>query len=117
MWAIRRTSRLLPREVKLIENTDRHHERRNDLQGRGGVKICGRVPANNGDGMKRSSHRLPDGQISDFLSSPFCKNISVHFKPKSPLHLWPSRSRKRGVSRSSRTLGAGCNGRGMSKDE
>jgi hypothetical protein len=60
----------------------------------------------------RLKTRLPVGQIGKSLSSPFCKNISVHFSPKSLLHLLPSRTRKRGVSRSSRTLGAGCDGRG-----
>jgi hypothetical protein len=60
----------------------------------------------------RLKTRLPVGQIGKSLSSPFRKNISVHFSPKSLLHLLPSRTRKRGVSRSSRTLGAGCDGRG-----
>jgi hypothetical protein len=65
-----------------------------------------------------SSHRhpieliCPSGVVSIFLSSPFCKNISVFVPPKSHLQLLPSRPTKRGVSRSSRTLGAGCDGRG-----
>jgi hypothetical protein len=29
---------------------------------------------------------LPDGQITEPLSSPLCKNILVHFRAKSPLH-------------------------------
>jgi hypothetical protein len=49
----------------------------------------------------------PDGQISKSVSSPLRKNISVHFRRKSPVYLPPSRTHKRGVSRSSRTLGAG----------
>ena len=59
-------------------------------------------------------HRLPgclDGQITDSVSSPVCKNIPVHFSPKSPAYHSPSRPTQRGVSRSSRTLGAGCDGR------
>jgi hypothetical protein len=40
------------------------------------------------------------------------KNIPLRRYPKSPLKLPPSRTRQRGVSRSSRTLGAGCDGRG-----
>jgi hypothetical protein len=45
------------------------------------------------------------------LSSPFCKNILVFRIPKSPLYLRRPGPDKRGVSRSSRTLGAGCDGR------
>ena len=40
------------------------------------------------------------------------KNIPLRAHPKSPLQLRPSRAHKRGVSRSSRTLGAGSGGRG-----
>jgi hypothetical protein len=47
---------------------------------------------------------LPDGQITHFLSSPFCKNILVFVRPKSPAYSPPSRLTQRGVSRSSRTL-------------
>src|SRR6266478_2208801 len=54
----------------------------------------------------------PSGVVPIFLSSPFCKNISVFVPPKSHLELSVSRPTKRGVSRSSRTLGAGCDGRG-----
>ena len=55
---------------------------------------------------------LPDGQITSPLSSPFCKNILIFRRPKSLLYPLPSCSHKRGASRSSRTLGAGCDGRG-----
>jgi hypothetical protein len=51
------------------------------------------------------------GQISKSVSSPSRKNIPVHFRPKSPAYLLPSGTHKRDVSRSSRTLGAGCDGR------
>ena len=67
---------------------------------------------------KASSHRdpialiCPSGVVPIFLSSPLCKNISVFVPPKSHLELSVSRPTKRGVSRSSRTLGAGCDGRG-----
>jgi hypothetical protein len=46
-----------------------------------------------------------------YLSSPVAKNIPISFFPKlrSPVHV--PRSIKRGVSRSSRTLNAGCGGR------
>src|SRR5882672_8765303 len=46
------------------------------------------------------------------LISGFPKNISVPTYPKSHLELSPSRPTERGVSRSSRTLGMGCGGRG-----
>ena len=45
------------------------------------------------------------------LSSPIFKNISLHFQPKSHAYSQSSRAHKRGVSRSSRTLGAGSDGR------
>jgi hypothetical protein len=48
---------------------------------------------------------LPDGQISKNLSSPICKNILLHGEAKSPAYLVLSLAHKRGVSRSSRTLG------------
>src|SRR5262249_18462829 len=50
-------------------------------------------------------------------SSPPAKNISLYQKPDSPAWSPPSRAHKRGASRSSRTLGAGCNGRAGSPDE
>jgi hypothetical protein len=53
----------------------------------------------------------PTGKSPNRLSSPLRKNIPVFFSPKSPLHLSASRTHKRDVSRSSRTLGAGGDGR------
>jgi hypothetical protein len=44
--------------------------------------------------MKTSSfkvRKLPDGQISKFLSSPHAKNISLNPSGKSPLKIRPSR--------------------------
>jgi hypothetical protein len=38
--------------------------------------------------------KLPDGQISKFLSSPFSKNISLNPSGKSPLRIRPSRSQE-----------------------
>src|SRR5258705_736669 len=46
------------------------------------------------------------------VSSPEIKNIPLLPSGKSALGLPPSRAHKRGASRSSRTLGAGCDGRG-----
>jgi hypothetical protein len=37
------------------------------------------------------SSPLPVGQITDFLSSPFSKNISIPSRPKSPAYPVPSR--------------------------
>jgi hypothetical protein len=54
----------------------------------------------------------PSGGLSMGVSSPLCKNIPVFTHPKSRLELFISRPTERGVSRSSRTLGAGCDGRG-----
>jgi hypothetical protein len=55
---------------------------------------------------------LPDGQISENLSSPICKNNSVSLGGKSLAYLMPSRALSEGRWPSSRTLGAGCGGRG-----
>jgi hypothetical protein len=52
------------------------------------------------------------GKSPNCLSSPFRKNIFVFLRRKSLHRPSLSRTRKRGVSRSSRTLGAGCDGRG-----
>jgi hypothetical protein len=60
---------------------------------------------------------LPDGQISKNLSSPICKNILLHGEAKSPAYLGLSLAHKRGVSRSSRTLGGGSDGREAAFDE
>jgi hypothetical protein len=60
---------------------------------------------------------LPDGQISDSLSSPPAKNISLFALVETAIERVPSRPLQRGVSRSSRTLGAGCDGRGHVSDE
>jgi hypothetical protein len=59
---------------------------------------------------------LPDGQISsssDFrLSSPFAENIPLGVLVDTGIQRNHPVPNKRGVSRSSRTLGAGCDGRG-----
>jgi hypothetical protein len=48
---------------------------------------------------------VPDGQISKFVSSPLCKNISVFPKPKSGLYDSLSRPTQRGVAQRHGTLG------------
>jgi hypothetical protein len=63
-------------------------------------------------GLSRPQVICPTGKSVICLSSPACKNIPLLRRPKSTLELPPSRSHKRGVSRSSRTWGAGCGGRG-----
>src|SRR5579863_2200345 len=70
------------------------------------------------------SCELPDGQISCVdlqlshrLSSPCAKNISVFQKRKSDVYPAPSRTPQEGRCASSRTLGAGCGGRGSTRDE
>jgi hypothetical protein len=65
----------------------------------------------------RVSQKLPDGQISKNLSSPALKNILLSSKAKSPAYLALSLAHKRGVSRSSRTLGRGSDGREAAIDE
>ena len=57
------------------------------------------------------SARCLPGKSVVWLSSPACKNILLFDLPKSTLQLPPSRPTQRGVSRSSRTLGTGCDGR------
>jgi hypothetical protein len=61
--------------------------------------------------LTNSRQSNPTGKSVICLSSPFRKNIPVHFRPKSLLYPPLSRAHERGVSRSSRTLGAGCGGR------
>jgi hypothetical protein len=51
------------------------------------------------------------------LSTPGAKNKSLRDLLKSALSFSPSSTHMRGVSRSSRTWGAGCDGRGASRDE
>src|ERR1700730_18046310 len=48
----------------------------------------------------------PTGKSVDRLSSPLCKNISLHPSGKSSLQILAIRPHQRGVSRSSRTRGA-----------
>jgi hypothetical protein len=55
----------------------------------------------------------PTGKSAEVVSSPFRKNISLRRLLETPLVIRPSRLALRGVSRSSRTLGAGCGGRGL----
>ena len=59
---------------------------------------------------------LPDGQIAKSVSSPFAKNISVHFRGKSPVYLSSSRPTG-GAARDRHGRGTGCSGRDVSKDE
>jgi hypothetical protein len=54
----------------------------------------------------------PTGSLRKIVSSPIDKNISLFPTGKSSLHARPVPPHKRGASRSSRTLGAGCGGRG-----
>ena len=69
-------------------------------------------PQSAGRGAKRPRRANgADSQISD-LSSPFCKNILFYRIPKSAYIPLRPASTERGVSRSSRTLDAGCDGRG-----
>ena len=54
---------------------------------------------------------VPDGQITELLSSPVCKNIPVFNYPKSLLELSPSHP-TRGAYRDRHERGEGCGGRG-----
>ena len=54
----------------------------------------------------------PTGSAPRCLSMPFRKNFPLSHPLETPLLIRPSRPGQRGVSRSSRTLGAGCGGRG-----
>jgi hypothetical protein len=60
--------------------------------------------------------RLPDGQITKFLSSPSRKNIPLRALPKSPVYQSPSRP-TRGALRGRHERGTGCGGRGCAIDE
>ena len=83
------------------------------------------VPALNGRFvMNRIAHQLrrilaqpPSGKSprmgKNHLSSPGAKNISLFQKSKSGVRNSLSRLHKRGASRSSRVLEAGCDGRGV----
>jgi len=54
---------------------------------------------------------------ADLVIQPSCKNIALAPTGKSVVPLRASRAHKRGASRSSRTLGAGCDGRLDAQDE
>src|SRR5216683_3085560 len=54
----------------------------------------------------------PTGSLVKFVSSLLAKNISLRDLVETALLIPTSRSLKRGGSRSSRTLGTGCDGRG-----
>src|SRR5882757_10076939 len=64
----------------------------------------------NGPRELRAAGDLPDGQISEIASSPFCKNISVFPKCKSVYILCRPVSQRGVAQRHGR--GAGCGGRG-----
>ena len=55
---------------------------------------------------------LPDGLFGDGRVQPLLQKYSASPLTQIKSKTLPSRSRKRGGSRSSRTLGAGCDGRG-----
>jgi hypothetical protein len=55
---------------------------------------------------------LPDGQISKFLSSPLCKNISLSPSGKSSLQVRAIPSREEGRIMIVTNVGMGCGGRG-----
>jgi hypothetical protein len=63
-------------------------------------------------GCGKLTRRANHFWFSEIVSSPEIKNIPLLPPGKSALGLPPSRAHKRGASRSSRTLGAGCGGRG-----
>ena len=96
---------------------------RNALKSRHRARSCGivmRLPRLDQDilsGVPMSLKRLPEGKSPSRMSSPFCKNIFVFLCRKSLHRPSLSRTRKRGVSRSSRTLGGGCDGRRRRVDE
>jgi hypothetical protein len=57
----------------------------------------------------------PTGGLAIFLSSPLTKNFPLPLLVETGIERLTSRPRWRGVSRSSRTLGAGCDGRGSAR--
>src|SRR5216684_1571881 len=59
----------------------------------------------------KSTRRANHFWFPEIVSSPKIKNISLPPSGKSVALVPPSRAHKRGASRSSRTLGAGCDGR------
>jgi hypothetical protein len=60
--------------------------------------------------------KQPDGQISDFLSSPLQENIPLVVSGKSVVFLLPSHPR-RGAGRDRHERAVGCGGRGCAFDE
>ena len=66
---------------------------------------------------KKPRQNNPTGKSVIWLSSPFRKNIPLQYLRKSPSCPPLSRPTQRGVSRSSRTLAAGCGGRRRRLDE
>jgi hypothetical protein len=55
---------------------------------------------------------VPDGQITNLLSSPLCKNISLHPSGKSSLQIRAIPSREEGRIMIVTNVGMGCGGRG-----
>ena len=72
-------------------------------------------------GAKRHAGNLPDGQITARprlrYVQPLVKKYSGFPKPQISLYLSPSRPTQRGVSRTSRDVGAGCGGRSGNADD
>ena len=65
----------------------------------------------NGDLLNPFNLIVPDGQITELLSSPSYKNIPLPVSPKSNLYRQPSHP-TRGAYRDRHGRGAGCGGRG-----
>src|SRR5450755_3101755 len=90
----------------------------------GGAKRYPSIAFRRDDGFREElnpSYRLiarpaqvicPSGGLLKGVSSPFCKNISLHPSGKSSLQLRANPPHKRGVSWPSRNAGVGCGGRG-----
>ena len=74
------------------------------------LDLWGRAP---GELLSASRLICPTGSFAIVLSSPPAKNILLRELVETAIEGLPSRTRQRGVSRSSRTLGAGCGGRGL----
>jgi len=72
------------------------------------LDLWGRAP---GELLSASRLICPTGSFAIVLSSPPAKNILLRELVETAIEGLPSRTRQRGVSRSSRTLGAGCGGR------
>ena len=82
-----------------------------------GHKWLAAAPIRDAVGGRRGAHAPLPSHANFARRANLSRCATIDLTPKSVASFRLSRSEKRGGSRSSRTLGAGCDGRGTSSDE